>query len=46
MMSRQTDVSNDSVVCYQDLSEYAGVENMKQGFYGEPALKKRYYTSI
>ena len=41
MMSRPTDVSNDSSVCYQDLSEYVGLENIKQGFHGEPALKKR-----
>ena len=44
MMSRPTDVSNDSFVCYQDLSEYVGLENIKQGFDGEPALKKHYET--
>ena len=32
MMSRSTDVSNDSFVCYQDLSEYAVLEISKEGF--------------
>ena len=36
MMSRPEDVSNDSFVGYQDLSEYVGLSNIKQGFYGEP----------
>ena len=40
MMSRPTDVSNNSFACYQDLSEYVGFENIWQGFHGEPALKK------
>ena len=39
MMSRQTDVLNDCFVCYQDLSEYVGLENIEQGFHGEPSLK-------
>ena len=42
MMSCPTDVSNDLFVFYQDLSDYAGPENIKRGFHGEPALKKRY----
>ena len=42
VMSRPTDVLNDSFVCYQDLSEYVGLENIWQGFHGEPALKKHY----
>ena len=46
MMSRPTDVSNDSFVCYQDLSEYVGLENIERGFHGEPALKKHYKTLI
>ena len=37
---------NDFCVCYHDLSEYAGLENIKQEFYGEPALKKYYLTLI
>ena len=44
MMSRPTDVLNDSFVCYQDLSEYVGFENIKEGVHGEPALKKHYKT--
>ena len=39
MMSRPTDVLNDSFVCYQDLSLYVGLENTYQGFHGEPALQ-------
>ena len=46
MMSRPTDVLNDSFVCYQDLSEYVGLENIKRGFHGEPALKKHYKIKI
>ena len=42
MTSRQTDVLNDSFVCYQDLSEYVGPKNIEQRFPGEPALKKNY----
>ena len=42
MMSHPNDVSNDSFVCYKDLSEYVGLENILQGFHGEPALKKHY----
>ena len=42
MMSRPTDILNDSFVCYQDLSKYVGLENIEQGFHGEPALKKHY----
>ena len=41
MMSRPKDFLNDSFVCYQDLSEYAGLENIERGFHGEPALKKQ-----
>ena len=44
MMSRPTDVLNDSFVGYQDLSEYVGLENLKQGFHGDEALKKYYKT--
>ena len=44
MMSRPSDVLNDSFVCYQDLSEYVGLENIERGFHGEPALKKHYLT--
>ena len=40
MMSRPTDVLNEPFVCYQDLSEYVGRENIERGFQGEPALKK------
>ena len=39
LMSRPTDILNDFFVCYQDLSEYVGFENIEQGFCGEPALK-------
>ena len=39
MMSRPTDVSNDSIVGYQDLLKCVGLENIEQGFHGEPALK-------
>ena len=46
MMSRPTVVFNDFFVCYQDLSEYVGLENIKQGFHGEPAFKKHYKTLI
>ena len=46
MISRPTDFLNDSFVCYQDLSEYVGLENIEQGFHGEPALKKHYLTLI
>ena len=42
LMSRQTDVSNDSFVCYQNLSEYDGLKNIEQKFHGKPALKKYY----
>ena len=42
MMSRPKDVLNGSFVCYQDLSEYVGLENIEQGFHDEPALKKHY----
>ena len=42
MMSRPTYVLNDSFVFYQDLSEYVGLENIKQGFHGDSALKKHY----
>ena len=38
------DISNDSFVCYQDLSEYVGLENIKQGYHSELALKKHYRT--
>ena len=38
MMSRTTDVLIDSFVCYQDLSEYVGLENIKRGFHGELQL--------
>ena len=44
MMSRTTDVLNDAFVCYQNLSEYVGLENIKRGFHGESALKMRYKT--
>ena len=44
LMSRQTAVLNDSFVCYQDLSDYDGLENIKQEFHGDPALKKHYKT--
>ena len=44
MMSRPTDVLNDSFVSHQDLSEYVGLANIKRGFHGEPALKKGYKT--
>ena len=40
MMSRPTDVLNEPFVCYQDLSEYVGRENIERGFPGEPALKR------
>ena len=40
MMSGPRDVSNDSFVCYQDLSEYVGPGNNKRGFHGKPTLKK------
>ena len=46
MMSRPADVLNDSFVCYQDLSEYVGLENIKEGFHGEPAFQKHYLTLI
>ena len=46
MMSRLTDVWNDSFACYQNLLEYVGLENIWQGFHGEPALKKHYKTLI
>ena len=42
MVSPPKDVLNDSFVCYQDLSEYVGLENIERGFHGEPALKKHY----
>ena len=42
MMSRPTDVLDNSFVCYQDLSEYVGLENIEQGFHCEPAVKKHY----
>ena len=42
MMARPTDVLNDSLVCYQDLSEYVGLENLERGFHGEQELKKHY----
>ena len=42
MMSRPTDVLNDSFACYQDLSEYVGPGNIERGFHGEPAFKKHY----
>ena len=42
MMSHPTDVLNDFFVCY--LSEYVGLENIKRGFDGEPALNKYYET--
>ena len=42
MMSRPKDVSSDSFVRYQNLSEYVGLKNIKQGFHGEPALKNYY----
>ena len=42
MMSRPTDVWNEFIVCYQDLSEYVGLVNIEQGFHGEPALEKHY----
>ena len=44
MMSRPTNVLNDSFVSHQDLSEYVGLANIKRGFHGEPALKKGYKT--
>ena len=44
MRSRPTNISNDSFVCYQPLSEYVGLEHIKRGFHGEPALKKQYKT--
>ena len=44
MMSRTKDVLNDSFVCYQNLSEYIGILNIKQGFHGKPSLKKHYKT--
>ena len=31
MMSHPTDVYNDSFNCYQDLSEYVGLQNIWQG---------------
>ena len=40
MMSRPTYVLNDLFVSYQDLSEYYGLLNIEQGFYGEPSLNK------
>ena len=42
MMSRSTYVLNDYFVCYQDHSEYVGLENIERGFHAEPALKKHY----
>ena len=42
MMSSPTDFLNDSFVCCPDLSEYVGLEDIEQGFHGEPALKKYY----
>ena len=44
MMSRQTYVFNCSFVSHQDLSEYVGPANIKQGVHGEPALKNGYKT--
>ena len=44
MMSRPTDVLNDSYVSHQDLSEYVGLANSERGFPGELALKKGYKT--
>ena len=46
MMSHPKDVSTDSFVCYQVLSKYVGLGNIKQEFHGEPALKKHYKTLI
>ena len=46
MTSRPTDVLNDSFVCYQDFSEYAGLKNIEQGLYGKLALKKYYKTKF
>ena len=31
-------------VCYQDFSQKVGLENIKQGFHCEPALKNHYKT--
>ena len=42
LMSRPADVSNEYIVCYQDLPEYVGLENIEQGFHGQPALKKHF----
>ena len=42
MMSRPTYVSNDSFVCYRDLSEYVGLEDIEREFHDEPAQKKHY----
>ena len=44
MMSRPKNVSNDSFVSHQDLSEYVSLANIEQGFHGEVALKKGYKT--
>ena len=41
MMSRPKGVSKDSIICYQDLLEYVDLQNIEQGFHGEPALKKQ-----
>ena len=40
MMSHPNDVSNDSFVCYKDLSEYVGLSNIEQRLHGELALTK------
>ena len=40
MMSPPTGVFNDFFIYFQDLSEYVGVSNIGQGFYGVPVLNK------
>ena len=37
-------VLNDSYVCFQDLSEHVGLQNIEWGLHGEPALKEGYKT--
>ena len=34
MMSLPTNVLNDSFLCYQDLPEHVGLENIGRGFHG------------
>ena len=40
MIPGPKDVFNDLFICYQDLSDYIGLLNIKREFLGEPALIK------